>query len=519
VPSTPRRVTAMTASSGSAICAASLEQVERLIEQSLLRRWASGRLGMLETIREFGLERLAESGEQDAIARAHADYFLVLVEVAEKKGVVSYTPEWLERLEAERDNCRAAMRWAFDAADPLLALRIAVALGQFWVVRSAHQEARGWLTEAIDAAPDAPRDLRARALRELAPTYFLAGEYEPAAMFTEQALDLFSELGDKREVALTLDMLSAAVGMLGDVVRARALADESLALCRELDDRELSLYPLSKVALHEWLRGDQQLARCPESKPPRVGSSSRRSSGRSGRKGDRQRRTAVRLRRRPSGQAIHTARPDQRPLALGTRRDRDWSRDRSEGALLRRRHDRRQGHRSGPSLHDHGTGRDRRRVLGQRNPRRPSGLETSTKDDLTRQVTSDYVVVPDTNSSATFFDAATGPARAGDPGVEAEAAGVDLQQPLDRVGEVAGENRSVKCSTRHRSDSRMATDTAIGWVRRIGWPVANVRRPYGSAIAGAGGESNLAARREPSKRAFYGRIVPDTAGASECPGA
>jgi predicted ATPase/class 3 adenylate cyclase len=242
-----------------AVCGASLDTVESLVEQSLLRRWASGRLGMLETIREFALERLSQSSEEDAIARAHAEHFLALVESAEKSGA-TYTPEWLSRFEAERDNCRAAMRWALDAGEPLLALRIAVALGPFWVVRSAHQEARSWLTETLEATPDAPKDLRARALRELGPTYFLAGEYESATQFTEQALELFRELGDKAEVALTLDMLSAPVGILGDPTRARALADESLAIFHELGDRNGTLYPLSKVALDEWRRGDREVA-------------------------------------------------------------------------------------------------------------------------------------------------------------------------------------------------------------------------------------------------------------------
>ena len=242
-----------------AVCAASLDQVEALVEQSLIRRWASGRLGMLETIREFALERLAVSGELEAVARAHAEHFLALVESGEKRGA-NYTPEWRSRFEAERDNCRAAMRWALDGGKPLLALRMTIALGPFWVVRSAHQEANGWLTEAIEATPDAPKDLRARALRELSTAPFLAGDYTRAAALGEEALTVFRELGDKPEVALTLDMLSAPVGILGDPARARALTDESLALCRELGDRERSLYPLSKVALDEWQRGDRELA-------------------------------------------------------------------------------------------------------------------------------------------------------------------------------------------------------------------------------------------------------------------
>jgi tetratricopeptide (TPR) repeat protein len=125
---------------------------------------------------------------------------------------------------------------------------------------SAHQEAQGWLTEALQSAPDAPKELRARSLRWLAPTYFLAGEYESAMKLTEQALELFRELGDMPGIALTLDMLAAPVEILGDHVRARALADESFAIFRQLGDRPGTLYPLSKVAEDEWKHGDRELA-------------------------------------------------------------------------------------------------------------------------------------------------------------------------------------------------------------------------------------------------------------------
>jgi predicted ATPase/class 3 adenylate cyclase len=100
----------LTVEAAEKIAEADLDTLESLVERSLLRRWASGRLGMLETIREFGLERLAESGEREATARAHLNYFLALAEAAQVKGE-SYTPEGLDRLDSERDNFRAAMRW------------------------------------------------------------------------------------------------------------------------------------------------------------------------------------------------------------------------------------------------------------------------------------------------------------------------------------------------------------------------------------------------------------------------
>jgi len=239
-----------------AICDASVDLIEGLVEQSLVRRWASGRLGMLETIREFALERLAASGERDAVSRVHFEHFLSLAEAAETRGY-SYTPEELSRLDAERDNFRAAMRWALDGGQPGLALRLAGTLDRFWVIR-AHQEGYGWLTEALEAAPDAPPDVRATGLMSAASTIFFTGDYTRAASLFEEALELFRQLGDKRNVAGVLDRLAAPSAFLGDDVKVRALADESLALFRELGDRAGALYPLSKVASDEWSRGDRE---------------------------------------------------------------------------------------------------------------------------------------------------------------------------------------------------------------------------------------------------------------------
>lgn len=243
-----------------AVFGASVDRLTALVDHNLLQHRTDGGIScytMLETIREFGLERLAESGEQSAMVRAHAEYFLALAEAAERRGA-SYTPEWLTRLESERDNFRAAMRGALDGDRPLLALRLAIALGPFWVIR-AHAEGHGWLSEALDATPDAPTDVRAKALRELCTTPFLTGDYERSAARAEQALELFRELGDRPSVAWTLEMLAAPVGLLGDAVRARALVDESLALFRELGDRKGTLYPLSRMAFDEWQRGDREL--------------------------------------------------------------------------------------------------------------------------------------------------------------------------------------------------------------------------------------------------------------------
>jgi len=239
-----------------AVCGGSLDLVEGLVDRSLIRRWASGRLGMLETIREFALDRLENSSERDAIVRSHFEYFMSLAEDAELGGEV-YTTAGLGRLDAERDNFRAAMRWALDEREPELALRLAGALGRFWTIR-AHREGYRWLTEALESAPGAPPDVRAIGLMWAGSTIFFTHDYERAAELLEEALDLFRQLGDKKHVASVLGPLSGAVGNLGDHAKARTLADESLTLFREIGDRAGSLYPLSAVALDEWKRGDPE---------------------------------------------------------------------------------------------------------------------------------------------------------------------------------------------------------------------------------------------------------------------
>jgi predicted ATPase len=239
-----------------AVCEASFDAVEALLEQSLVRRWGSGRLGMLETIREFGLERLQDSGEHGAVAQKHAEYFLALAEEAEVQGE-GYGPTWLERLDAERDNFRAALRWSLDAGQPVLALRVANALGRFWVIR-AHREGYAWLSEALAAAGHtAPTGVRANGLTWAGSTLFFTGDYARSAALVEEALRLFRQIGDDANVAALLDRLAGGRMAQGDFEGGRAMADESLSLYRKLGDRAATYHPLAKVAFDEWKRGDR----------------------------------------------------------------------------------------------------------------------------------------------------------------------------------------------------------------------------------------------------------------------
>jgi predicted ATPase len=239
-----------------AVCEGGADLMEALVDKSLLRR-RGDRFLMLETIREFALERLGDSSERDAVAEAHFDSLLSLAEEAQVKGE-AYGAGWLDRLDAERDNFRAALRWCLDEGRPVLALRLAGSLGRFWVIRG-HAEGYRWLRDALEAAVDAPADLRAVGLMWAQSTVFFTGDFERAGALGQEALELFRELGDKENIARELDRLAGARAAQGDLATARAHADESLALFRELGDRAGSMYPLSKVAWDERLRGDRDL--------------------------------------------------------------------------------------------------------------------------------------------------------------------------------------------------------------------------------------------------------------------
>ena len=147
-----------------------LDLVASLVDKSLLRPVAQpnsgvgSRFEMLETIREYGLERLTESGEADAVRHAHASHFLALTEAA-KPGVTGPDQgRWLARLVEEHDNLRAALAWVRDHGENELWLRLAGALWRFWELRFHLREGRSWLEGALAADRGAPPAVRARAL-------------------------------------------------------------------------------------------------------------------------------------------------------------------------------------------------------------------------------------------------------------------------------------------------------------------------------------------------------------------
>ncbi len=193
------------------------------------------RYRMLETLHQYARERLAGSGEEDATRRAHAAYFLDLAERAVPELLGSEQRIWMELLEAEHDNLRAALSWSVQGRDPATALLLAIALRHFWEIRGHLSEGRRWLATALAAAgPAAAPSARARALRGAGVLAWVQGDLGAATEHLLEGLALYRGLDDALGIADTLTNLAAVAALQTNYAQANAWNEESLALYRTL---------------------------------------------------------------------------------------------------------------------------------------------------------------------------------------------------------------------------------------------------------------------------------------------
>jgi predicted ATPase len=221
-----------------------------LVEASLLLRWesaqapgdgASGepRLRLLETIREYGLEHLAQSGEEAALRRQHARYYLAFAEVAQPHLSGAEQLTWFVRLEQEHDNLRAALHWLWASGDTHLGLRLAVALWWFWRVHGYITEGQGWLEEMLVAARSSGSDdalLRAQALFALSVFTLTGSEHGRARALAEESLMRFRDTGNAAGTVSALYVLGEMTQFQGQYEQATALYEEVLVLARRQGD-------------------------------------------------------------------------------------------------------------------------------------------------------------------------------------------------------------------------------------------------------------------------------------------
>ena len=248
------------------------------------------RVVLLETIREYGLERLEAHAENETIRRRHAAYYLALAEEAQAGLVGPEASGWLARLDAEHDNFRAALRWAHERRDAETALPLAGALWRFWDQRGHLSEGRRWVRRALDlpAADTVAPSVRVDALAGAATLAIGQGDFDDATTSSalavalargqgtppdlvaalnvlgllareqyhyadsvrghEEARSVAQAAGARRGEAVALLGLAFAAMFTGDAPKANALAEESLAVVRKVGDQHLTAEVLNLLA-------------------------------------------------------------------------------------------------------------------------------------------------------------------------------------------------------------------------------------------------------------------------------
>jgi predicted ATPase/Tfp pilus assembly protein PilF len=241
-----------------------LEGVESLLEKSLLRQeerpGGEPRFVMLETVHEYAREKLDESGEEQEIKRAHAEYFLELAEEAEPELKGPDQVERMDRLETEHENFRAALSWSLGDANAALGVRLGGALWWFWAMRGHLSEGRKWLEEGLARTRSEPTEPRAKALSGLGFIATAQGDLEQATEPLEEGLALYRELGDGAGTASASTFLGYVAEFRGDIERARTLGEEALTLSRRLGDGWNEGFALTLLARTAYNRGDREKA-------------------------------------------------------------------------------------------------------------------------------------------------------------------------------------------------------------------------------------------------------------------
>ena len=248
-----------------------LEFLSHLVDKSMVvagsppRADEALRYRMLEPVRQYGLERLEESGEAEQVRKRHARFFLALAEEAETELVRGPLGVWMERLGREHSNFRAALSWALDpeGAQPEgraeQGLRLAAALGRggFWGAYGL-AEGLGWLERGLLSSSKAPAPLRTKALNTAGGLALWGGEYERTITLIDEGLALSRALEDKLGVAHSLFHKAQITSIWGDHARLKALREEAEALRPELEDRAVLAYLLMALGLAAHDEGDHE---------------------------------------------------------------------------------------------------------------------------------------------------------------------------------------------------------------------------------------------------------------------
>jgi predicted ATPase len=243
-----------------------LDALSALVDHSLVRSWGEvagePRYRMLQTIREYAGDLLTASGERDALEGAHAVYYRALAEHADAELRGTEQERWVERLEAEVDNLRAALRWSLNNAEWDVGFRLGGALWYFWFLTRRVSEGYGWLNALLASPGSLPAPaVRAKAIVGASWLAYCQGAFDEASALAQEGLALYDRLGDPSGRADALTTLACVAIDQGDGARARPFAEESLSLRRAQGDTWAIGVSLNNLGCLASAEGDKLQAR------------------------------------------------------------------------------------------------------------------------------------------------------------------------------------------------------------------------------------------------------------------
>lgn len=249
-----------------------LEGIASLLDKSLVQQMEQEseepRFMMLETIREYGQECLREQGELGVMRHAHAAYYVALVEEANKHLFSAEAGTWLDLLEREYENIRAALLWTLEPEEEQAGSNIEIAallgriLWRFWSVRGRFSEGRTLLEHILVASERSDAPIRANALFGAGALIYLQSDYARLEKLGKESLSLFHLLGDQKGIGCSMVALAGIAAEAHDYARARSQAEEALAIFKAIDASYftgLALLILGRLAstLGEYFRAEQ----------------------------------------------------------------------------------------------------------------------------------------------------------------------------------------------------------------------------------------------------------------------
>jgi predicted ATPase len=244
-----------------------LEQLARLLDKSLVQPQqdvgGEPRFTMLETIHEYAQEQLEASGEAATVQQRHADYFLQLAEEAEPHLASSEREVWMERLDREDANLRAALTWSKADKDAVQTeLRLGRALFFYWFLRDSVREGRAWLEGMLERTAGTDRSAaRGRALIGAGWLAWEEGDHAAASLRAEEGLSIVRELGDKRESGNAEWLLGLVRMGQRNSAAARPLLEESRILFKDLGELSREAFTLYYLGMAAYFSGDRAVAR------------------------------------------------------------------------------------------------------------------------------------------------------------------------------------------------------------------------------------------------------------------